>query len=702
LGWLSGWNYRIPITVTNNTISTLMDYQVLITIDTASLISAGKMRSDCGDIRFTDSDGTTIINHWIESGINTTSTRIWVKVPLIPASDSTTIYLYYGNPSATSLSDFANTMIALSANPSFTPYGSYNIAICNIQENPDKTLVPDEVYGYMKTWDAWSAQDEGCYWIWDFGSVDSREFFVKWYASATAISGYCVDFTITISLSADGSTWTSIDSYKFTAGGEIPVRTSSGRGSYRYVKVDQYSTRLCMVNYGYTYVDAVYARKYVSPEPTVSIGSEEIPIIYINISDGATGSDVVRITGQVPLTDVGSGTDVVSIVGYIEKTDEGVGTDIINILGQRTISDTGLGFETILVSKELIVGDTSVGTDTINVFGNIPILDYGLGSEVIQTQSMVNISDYGTGVDLPSINVPLQISDYGTGADTINVGINMPIEDYCVGSEVIDIAFGITIKDYCIGSDIIEISTLIPISDYCIGNDIIRILTSVPINDYGIGNELVNVEGYITINDYATGSDIIVTSIFVPISDYGVGSELINIVGYLSISDYSIGSELVDVKGYINIIDYSLGSEVINIATPINISDYGTGTDVIGIVSGVYITDVGFGVDLVSSWMGANIYDFGKGIDTVDVGLGIVGNVLIDGNNIGEFSYVYKDLYSENLPVQVVRRRLEGDVVIDGEKIGFSQFEWEDRITMEVEGYRTIRIKGLVKLSDVI
>jgi hypothetical protein len=80
----------------------------------------------------------------------------------------------------------------------------------------------------------------------------------------------------------------------------------------------------------------------------------------------------------------------------------------------------------------------------------------------------------------------------------------------------------------------------------------------------------------------------------------------------------------------------------------------------------------------------------------------IVGNVLIDGENIGDFSYTYEDLYSENIPVQVVRRRLEGDVVIDGEKIGFSQFEWEDKIAMESEGSRTIIIKGLVKLSDVI
>ncbi|MEM0243431.1 MAG: DUF2341 domain-containing protein [Candidatus Aenigmatarchaeota archaeon] len=67
--------------------------------------SGGKMRSDCGDIRFTDSDGTTLLNYWIESGCNTNNTRIWIKVPNIPANSNKIIYLYYGNPSATSMSN---------------------------------------------------------------------------------------------------------------------------------------------------------------------------------------------------------------------------------------------------------------------------------------------------------------------------------------------------------------------------------------------------------------------------------------------------------------------------------------------------------------------------------------------------------------------------------------------------------------------
>ncbi|MEM0480629.1 MAG: DUF2341 domain-containing protein [Candidatus Aenigmatarchaeota archaeon] len=103
--WLSGWQYRIPITIKENSGKNLTDYQVLITLDTASLISAGKMKSDCGDIRFTDSDGTTLLNYWIESGCNSANTRIWIKIPNIPASGTKTIYLYYGNPSANSLSN---------------------------------------------------------------------------------------------------------------------------------------------------------------------------------------------------------------------------------------------------------------------------------------------------------------------------------------------------------------------------------------------------------------------------------------------------------------------------------------------------------------------------------------------------------------------------------------------------------------------
>src|SRR3990172_2830495 len=56
--------------------------------------------------------GNTSLPYWIESGVNTTTTSIWVKVDSISASPATTaIYMYYGNSSAVASSNGDNTFI---------------------------------------------------------------------------------------------------------------------------------------------------------------------------------------------------------------------------------------------------------------------------------------------------------------------------------------------------------------------------------------------------------------------------------------------------------------------------------------------------------------------------------------------------------------------------------------------------------------
>ena len=107
--WLNGFPYRMPITITNSG-SALSNYQSSVTVNTAALISAGKMQSGCQDIRFTGSDGISNLYYWIESGCNSASTKIWVKVASIPSGPST-IYMYYGNASASSASDGSNTFL---------------------------------------------------------------------------------------------------------------------------------------------------------------------------------------------------------------------------------------------------------------------------------------------------------------------------------------------------------------------------------------------------------------------------------------------------------------------------------------------------------------------------------------------------------------------------------------------------------------
>jgi len=65
----------------------------------------GKCRTDFGDIRFTDNDGQTLLDYWIESKADSDNAVIWVKVADDLSSADVPIYIYYGNASATSISN---------------------------------------------------------------------------------------------------------------------------------------------------------------------------------------------------------------------------------------------------------------------------------------------------------------------------------------------------------------------------------------------------------------------------------------------------------------------------------------------------------------------------------------------------------------------------------------------------------------------
>ena len=93
----TNWQYRTPLAVTNSTGETKTDYQVLAYLNTSALISAGKMKADCSDLRMTDANGNQV-PFWIQESINScnnTSTAIFARIPSIPTT-GTTIYAYYG------------------------------------------------------------------------------------------------------------------------------------------------------------------------------------------------------------------------------------------------------------------------------------------------------------------------------------------------------------------------------------------------------------------------------------------------------------------------------------------------------------------------------------------------------------------------------------------------------------------------------
>jgi len=96
------WKYRQKAIITNTAAQT--NFQASITLDTATLITASKMQSDCDDLRLADVNGNLITEpYWIES-CNTTTTKVWIKFSSLQTG-STVLYVYYGNPTAASLAN---------------------------------------------------------------------------------------------------------------------------------------------------------------------------------------------------------------------------------------------------------------------------------------------------------------------------------------------------------------------------------------------------------------------------------------------------------------------------------------------------------------------------------------------------------------------------------------------------------------------
>jgi len=96
------WSYRKSVTIDNSgNGSDLTNYQTLVSLDSNNF-DFTKAKDHGEDIRFTSDDAVSLIDYWVESYDKAgESARIWVEVPLILASSSETIYLYYGNLATT-------------------------------------------------------------------------------------------------------------------------------------------------------------------------------------------------------------------------------------------------------------------------------------------------------------------------------------------------------------------------------------------------------------------------------------------------------------------------------------------------------------------------------------------------------------------------------------------------------------------------
>lgn len=106
--WLSGWTYRALVTESNNQGTNLANYPKEIILNSSCVSqpaacvvftgSFSNIKSDCSDLRVTDTDGQTIIPYTVLVCTPGSSyVDVWFVPANLPGSGTYTPYLYWGN-----------------------------------------------------------------------------------------------------------------------------------------------------------------------------------------------------------------------------------------------------------------------------------------------------------------------------------------------------------------------------------------------------------------------------------------------------------------------------------------------------------------------------------------------------------------------------------------------------------------------------
>lgn len=112
MAWLSGYSRRKKITVDHTYVdSDLTDFPLLVKITSDSNIGSNA-DSNGYNIRFTSSDGTTLLKYerqaWSGGGGSAATAIFWVKIPNLQGAANTEIYVYYKSDSPSDGADPTN------------------------------------------------------------------------------------------------------------------------------------------------------------------------------------------------------------------------------------------------------------------------------------------------------------------------------------------------------------------------------------------------------------------------------------------------------------------------------------------------------------------------------------------------------------------------------------------------------------------
>ncbi|MBI1306330.1 MAG: DUF2341 domain-containing protein [Bacteroidetes bacterium] len=295
----SGYRYRQAI-VLSNAGSALKNYQVAHLLNTSSLVSSGKMNSLGKDIRFLSKQGNEL-KYWIEDGtMNTSTTRLWIKTDSIKGYGLDTIYMFYGNSSATPKSDASATFdvwddfngSSLSSVWSGCGSGSYSITGGLLKLNASSNTIQIKA-GTAITHPVWidvlvnSASGSNAL----IGSVNAsgNGYAAGMSSSARTIESVTSSSCVTTTNLQSVATSSSTGEWSFAWGGSGNQKSVWTSGSLNYTSSTYSSTGsfkpfVAVSGTGTLEVDHIRIRQYASNPPSVSTG----PVVDMNFTITAT------------------------------------------------------------------------------------------------------------------------------------------------------------------------------------------------------------------------------------------------------------------------------------------------------------------------------------------------------------------------------------------------------------------------------
>lgn len=100
--WDTSYSKRIQITLDNSDQAVSFNNQAVLIRLNSTVAGYSNFNSDGSDLRFVADDHTTQLDHEIERWDVNGNSYVWVKIPNLPSASAQTIFLYFGNTSATS------------------------------------------------------------------------------------------------------------------------------------------------------------------------------------------------------------------------------------------------------------------------------------------------------------------------------------------------------------------------------------------------------------------------------------------------------------------------------------------------------------------------------------------------------------------------------------------------------------------------